>query len=577
MLLPEPGECTELFFHSAKSDAVQCSGGILRLNCGTSLCFDAYYNLFPAKVYRDYTVCTVPTLYLQVKGKGTVSLLACDAQGNILAEEYAETDGDAIREIALRLQIPHDAAAVYWRFSADSDCVLYRGYLKFAESVQQKVTLAVGVCTYKREKFVKRNASKIAAFLEKKGMDSHLFISDNGGTLSGLVPDSPYITCVQNPNTGGSGGFSRVMQEVLRSKTKFTHLLLMDDDIDFRPEILARLIVFLSHCRTQYAHITVGGAMCLLDAPWMQFEAGAKFLKGGRLQGLMQNLDLRNAENCIRNAAAPQEADYNSWWCCCMSVSKIVETGLSMPFFFKMDDVEYALRLGEKTVCLPGVCVAHESFEKKYNPALEYYIVRNTLITCAVHRRAFGVMGRIKQLFAAVMRNVQLQRYDTAVLILRAYCDFLKGPVALQTDDPEILYGNVLQSVPKFQPVENELHISEYKHIAAALLLLTMGGIFLPSKSGAIVVDALHARASQGFRASEIVHYHPDTNTQYVTRLNRRRAFCIIGKSVGIALKLLLGYHRVEQSFQKNASQLYSNGFWEKCNGDFENGLKKED
>lgn len=563
MLLPEQDECAELFFHAA--EAVRCRSGLLYLQPDDRISFDAYYNLFPAKVYHDYTVCTSPALHVTLQGRGTLTLTACDEEGRVLAEETACFANASPARTVLEMPLPEQAAAVYWSIGAESECTVHSAYFAFQEQPQREITLAVGICTYRREKFVKRNAAALISFFaERAERTQHLFISDNGGTLDGVLPVSPYLTAVNNPNTGGSGGFARVMLEALHSETAFTHILLMDDDVTFRPEILDRLWFFLSYCREEYAHITVGGAMCLLDKPWMQFEAGAKFLTGGRLQGLMQNLDLRDAENCIRNAAAPQEADYNSWWCCCMSMERVRKAGLPMPFFFKMDDVEYALRLGEKVVCLPGMCVAHEDFVKKYNPALEYYITRNTLITAALHNRSGGKKTMIRNLVTAVLRNVLLQRYETAELILRGYSDFLKGADFLRNTDAAALHREILQSTPDCVPAPEGTKPDEPVPVSGAVRMLTLGGLLLPCNRKSAVVDAFYAGTADAFRVRELVHFYPMTGMMYRTRVRRGEAVKLLGGAAAVSVKLFLKGHNTKKDFCERHVEISDPAFWEK-------------
>ncbi len=561
LLLPERGECAEMFYHTP--DAVQQDAAGLHLPQGARITFDAYYNLFPALTYRKYTVCTTPELTVRVQGNGTVCLNACAADGAILAQERADFAHPQTADITLKLTLPAETAAVYWSCQANAQCTLSDAFLTFAEAPVRTVTLAVGICTYCREEFVLRNAALIDRQLARMPDAPHrLFIADNGGTLAGQLPASARVQLVTNPNTGGSGGFARTMQETLCADTAFTHLLLMDDDISFRPEILERLVYFLSHCRTEYAHVTVGGAMCLLDAPWMQFEAGALFLPGGVLNGLMQNLDLRKAENCIYNVSAPHKPDYNSWWCCCMSVEKIREAGLPMPFFFKMDDVEYALRLGQPVVCLPGLCVAHEDFVRKYNPALEYYITRNTLFTAAMHGRQGGKADMIRRMLSAVLRSVLLQRYDTAELILRAYHDFLRGTAFLGQTDPAALHHEILQSAPSFVEAPEGTQLTKPVPVSGWLRMLSLGGMLLPCNRESSVVDAFFAGSAEGFRVRELLHFSPKTKTGYRTRLCRARAAKLLLRTCCMALRLLF----VRRSLCTQSDALQSMEFWEKYN-----------
>ena len=565
MLLPVQDACTELYFHAERD--VSCHAGGMRLAGGCVVSFDGYYNLFPIGTYRKYTVCTSPQLVLEARGRGRVRLTACDVQGNVLLEESTSVNAENFCKVTMHPEIPEQAAAVFWSFSAETDCELRSAVLTANAPMQREIRLAAGICTYHREPFIQCNAAAVSGYLQRIGASSHhLLIADNGGTLSGLLPELPHVTTLPNPNTGGSGGFSRIMQEVLQSEAGFTHLLLMDDDIEFRPEILGKLLFFLSHCRAEYAHVTVGGAMSLLDMPWIQFEAGAKFLEGGVLHGLMQGLDLRSRENCIRYAAVEQEADYNSWWCCCMSVEKIRNAGLSMPFFFKMDDVEYALRLGQPVVCLSGVCVAHEDFVKKYNPAIEYYNTRNTLITAALHDRTGGRLRTIRNLVSAVCRNVFLQRYETAGLILRAYGDFLKGADFLRNTDASALHREIMRCVPECESIPEGTELTPPVPVPSLLRMLTLGGILLPCSRDTAAVDAFHAYSAEGFRVRELLHCYPMTGRMYRTHLQRGRALRLLLRMLTSAAVLLFRREWAVRSFREASGTLCSTEYWEKVN-----------
>jgi hypothetical protein len=305
--------------------------------------------------------------------------------------------------------------------------------------------------------------------------------------------------------------------------------------------------------------------MCLLDKPWQQFEAGAVMKDGGALQGLQMQLDLRQSAVCIRNASAPQRAAYNSWWYCCMSVEKIRTAGLPMPFFIKLDDVEYALRLGVRTVCLPGVCVAHESFEKKYNPTLEYYIRRNTLITCALHGCDGNTSQRLHQLFTAVLRPVLLQRYDCAELLLRAYRDFLKGGTFLEKTDAAALNREISGSIPLPEPAENTVP-DKVIPVSRVKRLLTLNGLLLPCRRKSAAVDALHAGTQEAYRVQSLVHMYPLTGLQYRTVLRRSEVLRLTGKTILTAVSMLLRYGRARRSYREMAAYLQSEDFWQRCN-----------
>ena len=74
-------------------------------------------------------------------------------------------------------------------------------------------------------------------------MDGTILFSDNGKTLDMNKLSSAHIHIVQNKNTGGAGGFTRDLIEILDANNagmEITHVLLMDDDIVIDPESLLK-------------------------------------------------------------------------------------------------------------------------------------------------------------------------------------------------------------------------------------------------------------------------------------------------------------------------------------------------
>ncbi len=76
--------------------------------------------------------------------------------------------------------------------------------------------IAIGICTYKREKFVLSTLERIKKFLESNEEykdDYRVFVVDNGKTI-GDLKDFEFARLIENKKLGGSGGFtSNVMRE----------------------------------------------------------------------------------------------------------------------------------------------------------------------------------------------------------------------------------------------------------------------------------------------------------------------------------------------------------------------------
>ena len=116
----------------------------------------------------------------------------------------------------------------------------------------QKPVIALGICTFKREEFLKRNVNLVLNHIINNP-DSPLYgnlevyVSDNVQTIEPDTFDSDKIHVFPNINAGGAGGFTRCIMEALfyRKPSPFTHIILMDDDILLDTAVVERTWLFL--------------------------------------------------------------------------------------------------------------------------------------------------------------------------------------------------------------------------------------------------------------------------------------------------------------------------------------------
>ena len=265
-------------------------------------------------------------------------------------------------------------------------------------------------------------------------------IIDNGKTLT--TQDSPHIKVFPNKNYGGSGGFTRGMMEAVK-KGGYTHVLLMDDDISFEPEVFIKTIRILQYTKKSNTPLWVGGQMLMEDSPQLQYESGACF-KNGRIIGFGRNLDLSQEQNLFENEKE-KEVQYNAWWYCCIPIECIHNSGLPLPFFIKADDIEYGLRINPEILLMNGIGVWHTDFSQKYSPYLEYYIKRNELIVSALYQNGNGSLAGIKKLIRSAGKAILIGDPKTVKFLLLAYEDYLKGPDFFLDLDDEKNHLNLLK------------------------------------------------------------------------------------------------------------------------------------
>ena len=448
-LMPKKEICTEqqLYFRIAEPKlvtmATEAIGNeqIVFLKNG-SVSFDTYFNAFTYTKFLKYTSVRKLGISLKMKGNFLIKLKSYrrNAHGEyecvILTELAFQSDVPENKNIIYDFSADDSEGYCYIELTSDSDqSVFYNGFYfsELKESDINPVNLAVTICTYKREEYVYQNVDILNQyFFENPNLnfkDSlRFFIIDNGHSLDSGKIRSQYIRVMENKNFGGSGGFTRGMIEAYRQRALFSHVLMMDDDIVFEPDVLKRTITFLSVLREEYRDLCIGGGMLRLDKRFLQHESGGHW-DGMRVRMQKTNLDLTDKRNLLTNELG-HGANYNGWWYFCMPLHLIDQHNLPFPFFIKDDDTEYGLRLNlsKNLLLLNGIGIWHEPFDAKYREHLEYYVKRNEAVLSAIHYPEYGPISHAYKMWRSVLKNLSKHNFFASLCSLLAYEDFLKGP-----------------------------------------------------------------------------------------------------------------------------------------------------
>lgn len=397
---------------------------------GNVLDFCTYFNSFSLKKWRQYTTLQTVTIKLSLDGPFEVTLLTVDRGGeHILQREQAreayehtlklsDIDGDLL---GFRLE-PLSVGARY----------LSGAYHGTASEWHDK-KIGVGICTFKREEYVRRTMAVLSDF-QKEHRWLSVLVVDNGSTLP--VQEIPSMRVVHNRNYGGSGGFTRAMIEYVE-EGRVDYILLMDDDIILEPSAIERTHSLLSCLKSEYRDSFLSGAMLSLEQPTIQYENTAYWGKI-RLHGLGKGFHMDDLHDCVRNellGSYPNQ--YGAWWYCCIPLHRIREIGYPLPVFLKGDDMEYGIRNHRPIMSMNGIAVWHQSFSTKISDVVNYYSDRNMLIInnfadgCNWGTFAAAVCGRfIKRLFQGGL--------DALKMLYKALLDYdsgLQGITSLRADD----------------------------------------------------------------------------------------------------------------------------------------------
>lgn len=427
------------------------------------------------------------------------------------------------------------------------------------------------ILKFYKEKSFENNHSPVQENLK-------IYIIDNGQTLNKKEIENQWVSVIYNKNTGGAGGFTRGILEVLHNKQKecFTHILLMDDDAVIEPDSLVRTFGLLSYVKDKYKDAFVGGAILRLDYPYIQHASG-EIWDGKNLKNIKVNYDLTDIKWVLQNE---QDGDYNynGWWYCGIPLTVINEKSLPLPLFIHGDDIEYGHRLCKKFILLNGICVWHEPFEYRQASSLAYYNLRNLLIITAI-RYPQMKKSEIKKI---VLRNVAgtlfRYRYKDVPLIVRAVEDFCKGIDWLKKIDAVKLHSEITQMGYSMKKIDELVCIDELesnlkenpKEIESIMNdarstrknILTFNGCFFPSKSKKTVPIRMCESRNAFYRVKKVLFYDPDSRKGILLKRSYNEMFKSFWETWKLFKLLDKKYEDAKSSYCTRVAEITGEEFW---------------
>jgi len=584
MRMPQAGLCTQQDMYFRINKRVHMT------HCNQALSFreygivwlDTYFNGFSIEKWKKYTVVEQISVTLFLKGKFEIGLYSKEKIHNLIAEKALSItafDSDALTSVTLPFQSYEEKGMYFVRLEARSEGAEFWGGYYSSDIPEEQlwpVDIAVNICTFRREAFVKRNLDILKhSILEnpEHEMFQHLqiFISDNGKTLDIPALSSEQVHIVPNKNVGGVGGFTRGLLEIMHCPNYHaTHVLFMDDDILIEPEALYRTYAILRCRKQKYEDLFIGGAMLRLDQQNIQVEAGAAW-NGGNLQSRKSGVDLNTVDGCLYNETE-EYVEFNAWWYCCTPMSVVREDNLPLPIFIRGDDLEYGLRNMKHLMLLNGICVWHEPFENKYSSFLSYYILRNLLYDNALHCPGYSKWKFLKRLYGEVIRELFYYRYQNVELIFRGVNDFFQGTEFLKDTDAERLHQEIMAVGYKARPVE-ELEMpfdyGTYERsfqegddgLHKIIRILTLNGLLLPARRDAIV-SMVFCRPVNCYRAKRVLFYDVTNKKAFAVEKSIRKTFLYLSRLSGITWKILFSFKNAMKRFRKEVHGLTATKSW---------------
>uniref|UniRef100_UPI0013E2E004 glycosyltransferase n=1 Tax=Microbacterium sp. CPCC 204701 TaxID=2493084 RepID=UPI0013E2E004 len=440
VLFPQPGdEAAQPLYVRAEPGAVSWERSSLSVEPGATASLATYFGAFPAAYWRAHTAVRTVTLVGEVDRAASVRVCAADEATGRRVLATLEADGPFSFELGIA-----DGALFWIEIDGGQSGTILSGAAWMADTTEP-ATASVCITTHNRGEDCVGVLERLVADETVAGQLSRIFVVDQGdrpvreapgfGAAAATLGDR--FTLIEQPNLGGSGGFSRGMIESLA--TDATHALLLDDDVLLEPESILRMLAFAASTSRE---TIVGAQMLSLTDRTVLHSIGERIEPRGfwwtSVEPALAPVDLAVASiEATPRLRMRHVVDYNGWWMCLVPLRTVRRLGASLPLFIKWDDAEFGLRAaahGVTTVTLPGAALWHMPWTGK-DDGLDwqaYYQLRNRLITALVHSKSPRGGGVLSSSFAQDVNHVLCLQYGSAAARRVALQDVLSGPAHLQ-------------------------------------------------------------------------------------------------------------------------------------------------
>lgn len=435
----------------------------LELPAHASVSLATYFNAFPASYWSAWTSLTEVTLRVRTLGAGTVIVFRSNARGVAQRVDAVGVQGESVTEFDLPFTSFLDGGWLWFDLVAGEDpmhLVEAEWLAPIGHTPRSTGTATIAITTMNRAAYCSALLTAIGSDPEALTVLDRVIVVDQGSTPLRRHPSYPNaeralggrLEVIEQPNLGGSGGFSRGMLETARAGDS-EYVLLLDDDAAIEPEGIRRAVAFANHAREP---MIVGGHMLdMFDRTKLH-----AFAEGIRWSSFMwgpttpTRHDLGEAN--LRQTPwlhRRYDVDYNGWWMSLIPVSVVEAIGLSLPVFIKWDDAEYSLRASEHgvpTVTLPGAAVWHVSWVDKDDSHdwQAFYHARNRLIAALLHspEPRGGRLARAN--LADDLKHLLTMDYATVALRHEAIRNVFRGP--------ERLHGELASTLERVRSIGAE-------------------------------------------------------------------------------------------------------------------------
>ncbi|WP_242676882.1 glycosyltransferase [Rhodococcus sp. ABRD24] len=461
VLLPRAGEPLDvrsLYMEESATNARRAhatSRTSVSIGAESEVSFCSYFNAFPASYWRRWSVLGSVILRLELSGHCRVDVYRSKADASRI-----HVEGKEFREGVLEFEIDlgpfEDGGWIWFDITTDTEVELLSAGWHAPIDAQGEASVAVGIPTFNRPTDCVKALAALASDPLVMDVVKHVIVPDQG---TRKVRDEPGFTEAaaalgdklaihDQGNLGGSGGYSRIMYEALKTfqaseatgknDPACDFILFMDDDIEIEPDSILRA---LAMSRFAKSPILVGGQMLNLQERSHLHTMGEVIKRENFMWSAAPNVEYdhdfakRPLSDRERSGLLHRriDVDFNGWWMCMIPRQVAEEIGQPLPLFIKWDDVEYGLRAraaGYPTVTMPGTAIWHMAWSDK-DDAIDwqaYFHLRNRLVVAALHMQGNNAGLLVLDTVKATVKHLLCLEYSTVAIQNLAIQDFLAGP-----------------------------------------------------------------------------------------------------------------------------------------------------
>ncbi|GBE64111.1 galactofuranosyl transferase GlfT2 [Mycobacterium sp. MFM001] len=452
VILPRPGEpldVRKLYLEESTTNARRAHATTrtsLQIGAESEVSFATYFNAFPASYWRRWTTLTSVVLRAELTGAGRVDLYRTKATGARIYIDGRNFAGSAqVVELEVGLAPFEDGGWIWFDITTDSDVTLDSAGWYAPVPAPGVANIAVGIPTFNRPSDCVNALRDLTSDPLVDEVIGAVIVPDQGATkvrdhpnfAEAAAPLGNRLSIHDQPNLGGSGGYSRVMYEALKN-TDCQQILFMDDDIRIEPDSILRVLALHRFAKWP---MLVGGQMLNLQEPSHLHIMGEVVDRSVFMWTAAPHAEYDHdfakfplSDNNPRSNLLHRriDVDFNGWWTCMIPRQVAEELGQPLPLFIKWDDADYGLRAAERgypTATLPGAAIWHMAWSDK-DDAIDwqaYFHLRNRLVVAAMHWDG-DIIGLLRSHLKATLKHLACLEYSTVAIQNKAIDDFLAGP-----------------------------------------------------------------------------------------------------------------------------------------------------